>query len=221
MASESLPANLGKTMLAHDEQRDQAHKAGGSVEHDAGLPFQSFGHVQHRLGGETFRAPGHWLPKMGGRHFRMLLVRADHSRSVCACWPAEFFFFFFVEARTPVSRERYGHLVLLSSVSAWPFQQGASQRCADFRTLLRISRLIFLKHVFSQLLRPHLRRPKIRTPDRLRELANIEKLEVAEPIELQEARAQSLEIVTESGWMMREGRRKTRMRSGADWLRFR
>ena len=30
---------------------------------------------------------------------------------------------------------------------------------------------------------------------RLRELANIEKLEVAEPIQLQEAKAQSLEIV--------------------------
>ena len=30
---------------------------------------------------------------------------------------------------------------------------------------------------------------------RLRELANIEKLEVAEPVQLQEARAQSLEIV--------------------------
>ena len=51
---------------------------------------------------------------------------------------------------------------------------------------------------------------------RLRELANIEKLEVAEPIQLQEARAQSLEIATESGWMMRKGRRKPRMRSGAD-----
>ena len=52
---------------------------------------------------------------------------------------------------------------------------------------------------------------------RLRELANIEKLEVAERIQLREARAQSLEIVhgkwkpehralklsTESGWMMR------------------
>ena len=38
---------------------------------------------------------------------------------------------------------------------------------------------------------------------RLREFANIEKLEVAEPIQLQEARAQSLErLSTESGWMM-------------------
>ena len=53
-----------------------------------------------------------------------------------------------VEARTPASRERYGHLVLLSSVSAWPFQQGA--RCAGFHTLLRISRLKFLKHVFCK-----------------------------------------------------------------------
>ena len=52
-----------------------------------------------------------------------------------------------VEARTLASRERYGHLVLLSSVSAWPFQQGASQSCAG-----RISRLKILKHL--QLLRP-------------------------------------------------------------------
>ena len=37
---------------------------------------------------------------------------------------------------------------------------------------------------------------------RLRELANIEKLEVAEPIQLQEARVKSLEIVYGSGWTM-------------------
>ena len=53
---------------------------------------------------------------------------------------------------------------------------------------------------------------------RLRELANIEKLEVAEPIQLQEARAQNLKIVNGKR-MMRKGRQKTRMRSGADWLR--
>ena len=54
---------------------------------------------------------------------------------------------------------------------------------------------------------------------RLRELANIEKQEVAEPIQLQEARAQSLEIVYgKSGWMMQKGRRWTQMRSVADWL---
>ena len=57
--------------------------------------------------------------------------------------------FFCVEARTPASRERYGHLVLLSGVTVWSFQQGASHRCAGFHTLLRISRLIFSKHVFA------------------------------------------------------------------------
>ena len=46
-----------------------------------------------------------------------------------------------VEARTPASRERYGHLVLLSSVSAWPFQPRASHGCAGFHTWLGISRL--------------------------------------------------------------------------------
>ena len=60
---------------------------------------------------------------------------------------------------------------------------------------------------------------------RLRELANIEKLEVAEPIQLQEARAQSLETVY-GKWLddaERDagGRRRTWMRSGADWLRHR
>ena len=84
----------------------------------------------------------------GAEHnFRLLVVRADHSRTVCACWRAEGFFR--VEARTPASRERYGHLVLLSGVTVWSFQQGASHRCAGFHTLLRISRLIFSKHVFA------------------------------------------------------------------------
>ena len=46
------------------------------------------------------------------RHFRMLVVRADHSRNVGACWSAEFLC---VEAPRPASRERCGHLVLLSS----------------------------------------------------------------------------------------------------------
>ena len=55
---------------------------------------------------------------------------------------------------------------------------------------------------------------------RLRELANTEKLEVAETIQLQVARAQSLEIV-HSGWTMRKGRQKTRMLSGADRMRHR
>ena len=56
---------------------------------------------------------------------------------------------------------------------------------------------------------------------RLRELANIDKLEVAEPIQLQEARAQSQEIVYESDWIMPKGRRRTVMRLGADWLQHR
>ena len=44
---------------------------------------------------------------------------------------------------------------------------------------------------------------------RVEELANIEKLEEAEPIQLQEARAQSLFM--ESGWMMQKGRTPARM----------
>ena len=51
--------------------------------------------------------------------FECFVVRAHLSRNVCACWRAECFFFCRDEARTLVSRERYGHLVLLSSVSAW------------------------------------------------------------------------------------------------------
>ena len=61
---------------------------------------------------------------------------------------------FCVEARTPASRVRYGHLVLLSSVSAWPFLQGASHRCVGFHTLLRITRLKFLKRVFCNCSNP-------------------------------------------------------------------
>ena len=44
------------------------------------------------------------------------------------------------------------------------FQQGAGHRCADIYTLLRISRLKFLKHVFLQLLQLHSCRPQNRTP---------------------------------------------------------
>ena len=66
-----------------------------------------------------------------------------------------------VEARTPASRERYGHLVLQSSVSAWPSQQGAS---AGFHTSLRISRVNFFEARFLQLLRPIKTIPKNRTP---------------------------------------------------------
>ena len=50
---------------------------------------------------------------------------------------------------------------------------------------------------------------------RLRELANIEKLEVAEPNPLQEATAQNLEFVHG------KGRQRTQMRSGADCLHHR
>ena len=59
---------------------DQAHEAGGAVGHDAGLLFQSSGHRQHRLGGETFRVQGHWLVGL------MLLVAqgAISSRLGCA-----------------------------------------------------------------------------------------------------------------------------------------
>ena len=56
---------------------------------------------------------------------------------------------------------------------------------------------------------------------RLRELANIEKQDVAEPIPLQEARAQSLEIFYGKWLDDAKGRQKTQMRSGAEWLRHR
>ena len=49
---------------------------------------------------------------------------------------------------------------------------------------------------------------------RLRELSNIEKLEVAEPIQLQEARDQNLEIVY-GKWF--DDVRRTQKQSGADW----
>ena len=49
----------------------------------------------------------------------------------------------------------------------------------------------------------------------MKELANIEKLEVAEPIQLQEARTQSLEIVHGKWLDDAKGTPKGRMRSGA------
>ena len=55
----------------------------------------------------------------------------------------------------------------------------------------------------------------------LRELANIEKLEVAEPVQLQEARVESLEIVYGKWLDDVKGRQRTQMRSGADWLQHR
>ena len=54
---------------------------------------------------------------------------------------------------------------------------------------------------------------------RLRELANIEKREVAEPILFQEARAQNLEIVC--GKSVDDATGKTQTRSGADCLQHR
>ena len=55
---------------------------------------------------------------------------------------------------------------------------------------------------------------------RLRELANIEKLEV-ESIPLRQARAQSLEIVCGKWLDDAKGTPKTQMRSGADWWQHR
>ena len=54
---------------------------------------------------------------------------------------------------------------------------------------------------------------------RLRELANIEKLEVAEPIQLQEARGKNLEIVY-GKWLddVKGTPRGPRCGQGADWL---
>ena len=68
--------------------------------------------------------------------------------------------FFCVAARTPASRERHGHLVLLSSVSAWPFP-GASHRCAGFHTLQRLK---FLKHVFCNCSKLHRTKTIWKTP---------------------------------------------------------
>ena len=87
----------------------------------------------------------------------MLLLRTDHSRCVRMLARRVSFF---ASRRTLASSERYGHLVLLSSVSAWPFQQGACHRCVGVHTLLRISRLKLLKHVFLHLCRPQIRTPK-------------------------------------------------------------
>ena len=56
---------------------------------------------------------------------------------------------------------------------------------------------------------------------RLRELANTEKLEVAEPIQLQEARAEPGDCLRKVGGRCERGRRRTQMRPGADWLRHR
>ena len=56
--------------------------------------------------------------------------------------------------------------------------------------------------------------------DRIKELANVEKLEVAE-ITLQEDGAQDRRSSTSGGWTMREERRKILMQPGAEWMRHR
>ena len=56
---------------------------------------------------------------------------------------------------------------------------------------------------------------------RLRELANIDKLEVTEPIQLQEARVKSLEIAYGKWLDDVKGTPEDQMRSGADWLQDR
>ena len=56
------------------------------------------------------------------RHFRMQVVRADHSRNVGACWSAEFFLRGSTQAC--VARTlRPSCTAVVMSVSAWPFQQ--------------------------------------------------------------------------------------------------
>ena len=91
------------TFACASSTRDQAHEAGGSVEHDAGLPFQSPGHGQHWLGGETFLVPSQILP-------RLVLLVAEGAIFECLwCWRRPraqsvrllaHSFFFCVEART-------------------------------------------------------------------------------------------------------------------------
>ena len=94
VAIESLPADLRKTMPAYDMRScilNRETMRTRPVEHDAGLPFQSFGHGQHRLGGETFRVPGHWLPKVGGAIFECFWC-AQTTHVVCAHAGTQSFF---------------------------------------------------------------------------------------------------------------------------------
>ena len=81
------------------------------------------------------------------RHFRMPVARGDHSRNVCACWRAAFFFLRRSTHACVARALRPPCTAVVTSVSAWPFQHGASHRCAGFHTLQRISRLNCWKHV--------------------------------------------------------------------------
>ena len=107
VASESLPANLRKTMPARDmrscilnrETKRTWLEAQWSTTRDfffSHLDMGSIGWVEKHF---VYRDIG--CRRWEGRHFRMLLVRADHSRSVCAYWRAELLF---ASRRTPASR---------------------------------------------------------------------------------------------------------------------
>ena len=85
--------------------------------------------------GRVARPIVHHLISSGARRTLTLCVRML-ARRVSFC----------VEARTLASRERYGYLVLLSSVSVGSFQQGATDARVEARWL--------------PLLRPQLRTPK-------------------------------------------------------------
>ena len=71
-------------------------------------------------------------------HCRMLVVRAGHPRNDYACWHAVFFFLrrstHFWAARVL----RPPCTAVVTSVSAWPFQQVVSHRCAGVHTVQRI-----------------------------------------------------------------------------------
>ena len=56
---------------------------------------------------------------------------------------------------------------------------------------------------------------------RLRELANIEKLEVAEPSSCKKPELRIWKLSTGGGWTTSKGRQRTQKRSGADWLQHR
>ena len=77
---------------------------------------------------------------------KLLLVRADHSRYVSACFRAECFLR--RSAHACVARAlRPPCTVVVMSASAWPFQHRAIHRRAGFHTLQTISRLNCWKHV--------------------------------------------------------------------------
>ena len=123
VASEFLPADLRKTVPAHDMRlcilKRETKRTMLEAQWGTKRDLQSLGQRQHRLRGETCRVLGQWLPRLvllvaHSAIFRMLVVRAEHSRNVGACWREEFFFFC-VESCTPASRERCGYVVRVSS----------------------------------------------------------------------------------------------------------